>query len=112
MERSRRTAFSHEGDNRSNDANGSSDKRVGERNVATPILSRGKKKNKGPVKPVFHRAFVVWGREVLSGGLKQMKQAAVRTRQTVVRAEEYCALLSWWSSFIVCASAQILLCYR
>ena len=44
-------------------------KRVGERNVATPILSKGKKKNKGPVKPVFHRAFVVWGREVFPDGL-------------------------------------------
>jgi len=37
--------------------------------VATLILSKGKKKNKGPVKPVFHRAFVVWGREVFSEGL-------------------------------------------
>lgn len=54
------------GDHRSNDVNGSSDKRVGERNVATLIfLSKGKKKNKGPVKHRFHRAFVVWGREVL-----------------------------------------------
>ena len=56
---------------RSDDANGSSDKRVGERNVATPILIQGKKKNKGPVKPVFHRAFVVWGREVFSEGLSE-----------------------------------------
>ena len=56
---------------RSDDANGSSDKRVGERNVATLILSRGKKKNKGPVKPVFHRAFVVLSCEVLSGGLSE-----------------------------------------
>ena len=56
---------------RADDTNGSSDKRVGERNVATSILSRGKKTNKGPVKPVFHRAFVVWGREVLSGGLSE-----------------------------------------
>ena len=56
---------------RSDDANGSSDKRVGERNVATPILIQGKKKNKGPVKPVFHRAFVVWGCEVFSGGLSE-----------------------------------------
>ena len=71
MARSQRVAFSLEGGNRSNDTNGSSDKRVGERNVATPILSKGKKKNKGPVKPVFHRAFVVWGREVLSGGLSE-----------------------------------------
>ncbi len=54
---------------RSDDANGSSDKRVGERNVATLILSKGKKKNKGPVKHRFHRAFVVWGREVFSEGL-------------------------------------------
>ena len=57
------------GNNRSNDANETSNKRVGERNVATPILSKGKKKNKGPVKHRFHRAFVVWGREVFSDWL-------------------------------------------
>lgn len=56
---------------RSDDANGTSNKGGGERNVATLILSRGKKKNKGPVKHRFHRAFVVWGREVFSEGLSE-----------------------------------------
>ena len=69
--RSQRVAFSLEGGNESNDANGASNKGGGERNVATPILSRGKKKNKGPVKHRFHRAFVVWGREVFSEGLSE-----------------------------------------
>ena len=69
--RNQRVAFSLEGGNESNDANGASNKGGGERNVATPILSRGKKKNKGPVKPVFHRAFVVWGREVFSEGFSE-----------------------------------------
>ena len=50
-------------------------KRVGERNVATPILSKGKKKNKGPVKHWFHRAFVVWGCEVLSEGLSERNES-------------------------------------
>ena len=60
---------------RSDGANGTSNKVGGERNVATPILSRGKKKNKGPVKPVFHRAFVVWGCEVLSGGFSERNES-------------------------------------
>jgi len=54
---------------RSDDANGSSDKRVGERNVATLILSRGKKKNKGPREKRYYHAALVWGREVFSEGL-------------------------------------------
>ena len=36
-----------------------------------PLFINGKKKNKGPVKPVFHRAFVVLSCEVLSGGLSE-----------------------------------------
>lgn len=54
---------------RSDDANETSNKRGGERKEPAPILFNGEKKNKAPVKHRFHRAFVVWGREVFSEGL-------------------------------------------
>lgn len=75
MARSRRTAFPYEGDNTSDDANGTSDKRIGERKEPAPILFNGKKKNKGPVKHWFHRAFGVLGCEVLSGGLSERNES-------------------------------------
>ena len=56
---------------RSDDANGTSNKRGGERKEPAPILFTGEKKNKAPVKPVFHRGFGVLGRDVLSGGLSE-----------------------------------------
>ena len=56
---------------RSDDANGTSNKRGGERKEPAPILFNGEKKNKAPVKPVFHRGFGVLGRDVLSGGLSE-----------------------------------------